>query len=976
MNIDESIWGAKDTWRNAVVTTVQDDEYDEDSQRLKAYELAKVKVSTENLTVDEALNNNALSKSVNFDPSVSFWSVGYQAEFLRMGITGAISPYEEPNLNQFLSSGVDFTRTTVTGVPLFVNCRIIEDTNDSLPIPNDYIDFNGYNFTSFKQQPTYSDDIVTNFFIPNILDTWCERPEYAVGDKINQVEPAVNNYERIVPAMDFDYSRVICKPTLFCGGWNGSGGVGGLNLESASDLLLQLRVQASNTHEDCGSIRNIKGISRLTASLVCTKTHEDYATCDTGLSVNMIQDAVFYKSMEAPTNVEDENSVKMIYQFDKQDAVDYGEIYGQHIIPMTTTAYNHNEFLLGGSWFSDDNRWSNEGGYFHYTEYDDMPYIYYSSLYRRYPADLMNISDYMDSDGSFNDPSYFLTDIDPFISNTYKVDETTLDKHWKHLIYEDENNYFHFISYLDLNSFDLNNELSDLELCQAIIDYVCEQTAYLGFLFTLTVTGLNQFRTLPTASMPTDWYCPKFDFTNGAVTTGEYTHNPEADITHYPNALWSNNLRDTIPAPTPPEPPEPDPSEDSGDLDSTITHSTVTSSVKYFKLGSADLINLSNKLNGGYVISGGNTLAEQLETDFKGTNPYEYINSVVWFPFEVNATAFNANIVMGAYDTEINKNIVEVNNSTAVLDFGTHVVKRQFRDFRDFAPYTKLQLDVPFCGKIELDTKVFMGHTLGVKLFYDVTNGACTALIYRDNLIYQTLDGRCGVQIPMTAVNMAQYQNQIAQLENAVKQNQLSKDYSVTQGALNYFGSWAKLGASLGSGVMFNSGSHELVDSRFFSQPVTVQDRWTSYNPNLNNVGASSGGILSSMNNLAYQKDAHDYKSEILDYSMSHTAPTASAIGSSDPINNLVCDYRCRLLYVRCKLLDNYIHDGAEDFSIYKSTIGFATIKSNTIGENRGFTIATNVRLDGVPATTREKDLINSALLNGIIINIADNDNT
>ena len=502
----------------------------------------------------------------------------------------------------------------------------------------------------------------------------------------------------------------------------------------------------------------------------------------------------------------------------------------------------------------------------------------------------------------------------------------------------------------------------------------------MGFLFTLTETGVEQFRTTPTAILPTDWYCPKFDFTNGSVTTGEYTHNPESDLDNYPNALWTNNLRDTIPAPTPPTPPEPDPSEDSGDLDSTITHSTVTSSVKYFKLGGTDLISLSNKLNGGYVISGGNTLAEQLETDFKGTNPYEYINSVVWFPFEVNATAFNSNIVMGAYDTEINRNIVEVNNSTAVLDFGTHVVKRQFRDFRDFAPYTKLQLDVPFCGKIELDTKLFMGHTLGVKLFYDVTNGACTALIYRDNLIYQTLDGRCGVQIPMTAVNMAQYQNQIAQLENAVKQNQLSKDYSVTQGALNYFGSWAKLGASLGgmaNGISTTTMQYQL--GNYGGIPVYTQESFHTFDRSTVDreaLASAGSGILSGLNNLNYAESYHDYKSEILDYTMSHTAPTASAIGSSDPINNLVCDYRCRLLYVRCKLLDNYIHDGAEDFSIYKSTIGFATIKSNTIGENRGFTIATNVRLDGVPATTREKDLINSALLNGIIINITDNDNT
>ena len=256
-----------------------------------------------------------------------------------------------------------------------------------------------------------------------------------------------------------------------------------------------------------------------------------------------------------------------------------------------------------------------------------------------------------------------------------------------------------------------------------------------------------------------------------------------------------------------------------------------------------------------------------------------------------------------------------------------------------------------------------MNHDLGVKLFYDITNGSCIALIYRDDLIYQTVDGRCGVQIPMTAVNMAQYQNQIAQMENAIKQNQLSKDYNVTQGALNYFGSWAKLGASLGSGVTFNTAPRAGFDPyNLFPEGVTVQDRWTSYNPNLNAIGASGGGVLSSMNNIAYQKDYYNYNSEILDYSLTHVAPTAGAIGSADPINNLVCDFRCRLMYVRCTMLNGY------DANVYKSTIGYATVKNTTIGANNGFTVATNVRLDGVSATTREKELINTAILNGIII--------
>lgn len=966
MNIDESIWGAKDTWRSALVTPITIDEYDVDSQRLKAVEKANIKISTENFTVRDAIDSDTLSKTEDFDPSVSFWNVGGGASFLSMKFITYYTDNEYyPDPNEFTdisfcttyTSNLNLTEQTYDDVPLFITCKTVELSNNYPTLSTEWNEDYGENYPDFKKPQRYrhivdGNEYATNEFVPNIFDTWCVRPEYNLSDQINDIEPDFDNYSMIAPVMDFDYSRVVAVPRLmFDDAYE-------IPLDSGLNFYNILHPMLDTLSGE--SIRNTHRICRLTVNLVCTKADDvDYEADENALGIHLIETSHFGASNALYIDKEDHEAGNKIYVFDKQDATpeeNYTTVpYGQSIIPLAIA--DGSSIVIGGMY--DYDPWYEDGYYIDSSGVGtDLYENARTTRYARYPVP------YVTSD------SYYETNIDtPMVGYVDGV-------HWKSEIWHDDN-VRHLRVYLDVNSFDPEHNMTDYQLCDAVIEWIREQTAYLGFQF--TDSGHNGgFRSNPsTGVLPVGWFMPKFDFTNGAVTTGEYTHNPESDLENYPNALWTNNLRDTIPAPTPPEPPTPpDPDEDSGDLDSTITHSTVTSSVKYFKLEGADLISLSNKLNGGYVISGGNTLAEQLETDFKGTNPYDYINSVVWFPFEVTATAVSANIVMGAYDSGINKHVIEINNSTAVLDFGTHVVKRQFRDFRDFAPYTKLQLDVPFCGKIELDTKVFMGHTLGVKLFYDVTNGACTALIYRDNLIYQTLDGRCGVQIPMTAVNMAQYQNQIAQLENAVKQNQLSKDYSVTQGALNYFGSWAKFGASLGSGVTFKHGTYDLVDSRFFSKPIKMQQRWTTYEPDLNAVGSSGGGILNSMNNLAYQKDAHDYKSEILDYSMSHTAPTASAIGSSDPINNLVCDYRCRLLYIRCKLLDNYIHDGAEDFSIYKSTIGFATIKSNTIGENRGFTIATNVRLDGVPATTREKDLINSALLNGIIINIADNNNT
>lgn len=946
MNINESIWGDKDSWRDAIVTHIVVDDYDEDSQRLSAVEKAKIKISSENFTVRDAITEQLLDKSDEFDKSVSFWNVGGGASFLNMKFMNYYTTVDEyPDPQDFTdisfattyTSNMNIDSQTYDSVPLFLTCKTVELDNSYPTLTTEWNGDYGENFPNFKKPDRYRHivdgvEYGTNEFTPNIFDTWCVRPEYNLSDQINEIEPDFDNYSMIAPVMDFDYSRVIAVPRLiFDGSYE-------IPLDSGLNFRTVLR---SMVDRDGGeTVRNTHRICRLSVNLVCTKADNvDYMADENALGIHLIETSRFGASHTMYVDPEYPEAGDKLYVFDKQDATpveNYTTVpYGQSIIPLAIA--DGSSIVIGGMY--DYDPWYEEG---YYVDSSGVGTDLYENArtirYGRYPVPYTT-----------ND-SYSETINDPMVGYADGV-------HWKSEIWYD-GNVRHLRVYLDMNSFDPENELDENGLCNAVVDWIREQTAYLGFQF--TDSGHNGlFRADPTSPvLPSGWFMPKFENTeDGYTTTGEYTHNPESDLDNYPNALWTNDLRDTIPSPEPPEPPTPvDPDEDGGDLDTVITHSTITSSVKYFKLSGNDLSTLTNTLNGGYTVSGGNTLAEQLETDFKGTNPYDYINSVVWFPFEVTATAVSANIVMGAYDSGINKSVITLDNSTTVIDFGTTHIKRTFNDFRDYAPYTKLQLDIPFCGKIELDSKIFMNHDLGVKLFYDITNGSCIALIYRDNLIYQTVDGRCGVQIPMTAVNMAQYQNQIAQLENSVKMNQLSKDYNMSQSFFNIMGGFAKIGASIGSG--FSTDGFGIVNDQF-------KYNMTSFDVgNVNGKGLVSGGsgVLGSVNTAIYQKDYYSYNSEILDYSITHIAPTAGAIGSADPINNLVCDFRCRLMYVRCTMLNGY------DANVYKSTIGYATVKNTTIGANNGFTVATNVRLDGVSATTREKELINTAMLNGIII--------
>lgn len=932
MNINENIWGAESTWRNALVTPVTIDENDEASQRLKALEMAKVKISTENFTIADGLENRVLDKTEDFDNSVSFWNVGGTANFHKSLIPNF---YIDTNYSTFEKSIQDISEYTVytdrqtddilpKSVPLYIYCKTVEVADNFPVLSDDWYNYDDERTHIQSVDRPVNDGLDVNCYYPNLLDNWCERPQYNISDNIEAVEPTVNNYARIAPVMDFDYSRVLAVPQLIAEG----------NYDVGLDPTA-IYNWVKNAMD--GFNLDYKGFCRFSVSLMCTKANDtDYVVNNESLCFNMIEKSVFAKSNAMLTDEEDPDSIKKIYEFNyndydtENDFNDFGTYYGQNIINV---AFSFNDVLLGGH-FGYDMNIGDEGELnerlYHTNTTTDLYKNARSVVFSRQPAPITDSNDYYE---------HYNIDGLGLMYSTYGTP-------WKHEVWLDENGYYHLRVYLDLHWFENEDpDDTDQELCKRIRDYFLQQTAYLGFQFTDNieydgVIGSDRFRSDPTSPiLPIGWYVPKFYNDNGVLTTtGQYVSNPEDHLDEYPNALWTNNLRDST-TPTPPTPVEPD--EDSGDLTSIITPSTVTSSTKYFKLSANDILTLVAKLNGGYNVQEGNTLEQQLLTDFKGTNPYEYINSVVWFPFDVRATNVYADIVMGAYNSGMNKPVIELNNNNTVLNFGTTHIKRVFNDFRDFAPYTKLQLDIPFCGKVELDTKVFMNHDLTLYIFYDITSGKCTAIIYRDGLIYQTLDGVCGVNIPLTAVNMAQYQNAIAQLENGMKQTQLAKDTAMINGVVNYYKSWASLGTNIGSAI--TGGTKKLTG-------------------NIGNSLDSGVGVIGATTDLIATNSSYQYQQEMLDYSLEHTAPTATVIGSSDPLNNLVCDFRARLLYVRCTLLEGYSKD------VYKKTIGYATVKNTTLGSCHGFTIATNIRTDGITATTKEKELLNQALLNGVIL--------
>lgn len=98
-------------------------------------------------------------------------------------------------------------------------------------------------------------------------------------------------------------------------------------------------------------------------------------------------------------------------------------------------------------------------------------------------------------------------------------------------------------------------------------------------------------------------------------------------------------------------------------------------------------------------------------------------------------------------------------DANAVISLGSCVIPRVYDNFLDYQ--MDISLYIPFCGVVSLPTDRVLNHTVSIKLIVDYITGACTAVVYVDNipLLYQS--GVIGVSVPMTATNSADFANSI-----------------------------------------------------------------------------------------------------------------------------------------------------------------------------------------------------------------------
>lgn len=440
--------------------------------------------------------------------------------------------------------------------------------------------------------------------------------------------------------------------------------------------------------------------------------------------------------------------------------------------------------------------------------------------------------------------------------------------------------------------------MTENRTAQEIVEYFARQMAYLGFMFAWNETDAQSAIIGENNSI----CIPTFD---GGVTTGNYTRGTEN--VNNPAFLW----RDDVYEKNNYNPSEANSEDDKGKLNNYTFHSfAARGSNKFYALDSTDVKNFIDFVNTLYVNDPDN---KQLTLDFKGSNPNNYIVGLYKYPWNLVVLP-TTTIKLGVLDTSINA--YEADAGNGYFTCGEVYINKEFNNFRDYAPYTILELFIPYCGTVELDTAFFVGHSVGIDIVYDLNTAAMTAIVYRNDgnnkTIYKTVEGTAAASVPLSSVETGNYQNTITRLK-------LQKRDTVIRGATT--GLQAVVSAMTG--------------------------------------GAGINDVISAA------QSGYDYGSKIRDinYELSHIQPSIADTSTASPSNGFTMSDTPILFIKRLKTLEGY------DPATYSHTVGNACcINAERLGDFSGLVKCSNVDLTGIPATADEINAIKSALQDGVYL--------
>ena len=152
-------------------------------------------------------------------------------------------------------------------------------------------------------------------------------------------------------------------------------------------------------------------------------------------------------------------------------------------------------------------------------------------------------------------------------------------------------------------------------------------------------------------------------------------------------------------------------------------------------------------------------------------NTEDYILGITYYPFNLSyfGTFQEENLCIGKkVFSDLKYKTITMRK---VINIGTvYRRSREFNNFLDFAPYTKMTLQVPFFEKFDIDPRDVYEHYIEIYMSVDLAKNQATCFLYRDNnYLIDTRSAVLGIDIPLGKTNEAeQKRNNLLQTISAI----------------------------------------------------------------------------------------------------------------------------------------------------------------------------------------------------------------
>lgn len=345
------------------------------------------------------------------------------------------------------------------------------------------------------------------------------------------------------------------------------------------------------------------------------------------------------------------------------------------------------------------------------------------------------------------------------------------------------------------------------------------------------------------------------------------------------------------------------------------------------------------------------SLAYAIERMFSGVYPNDCIINLMYYPFDIfNALGLTVGIPeaikLGNTTTSTLSNwygntTIEGASAIPLQNYGSsqyavintpeYNIEEYFGDFRDYQPYTTIELLIPWHGTVALDPSHWYGHSLSTKMVVDIITGTSTTYILRDGIPINSVDGQVGYTINFSIRNIGDFSKSAIESSQALN-NQRFDNARTSINALT----------GITSGVVAGASGVATGDIGAGARGIT------------NTVGAVLNGVV----NIEQGKRKYNN----LQFSLTHCPSGSTMVSSQSPSVSQYANTDLRLIIKRPHLIAGY------NQSVYGATVGFACNMQGSIGSFSGFTVFSGAELNGLNATEKEKEMIYSALQSGIII--------